>query len=30
MKEEIDHVDNVYCIIGYPGCYGIVECVYIP
>jgi hypothetical protein len=29
-KDEIDHVENLYRLIGYPGCAGSVECVHVP
>jgi hypothetical protein len=29
-KEEIDHVENLYRLIGYPGCVGSVDCVHVP
>jgi hypothetical protein len=29
-KDEIDHVENIYCLIGYPGCLDSIDCVHIP
>jgi hypothetical protein len=27
-KEEVDHVENLYRLIGYPGCVGSIDCVH--
>jgi hypothetical protein len=29
-KEEIDHVENLFSHVGYPGCLGSIDCVHIP
>jgi hypothetical protein len=29
-KEEIDHVENLFCHVGYPGCLESIDCVHIP
>jgi hypothetical protein len=29
-KEEINHVENLFCHVGYPGCLGFIDCVHVP
>jgi hypothetical protein len=30
IKEEIDHVENMFFHVGYPGCLGSIDCVHVP